>query len=141
MSKPTLAQRFSEAMKPVKHIKEAINHNSEILETLSDSIKAQRSDYVALQKMVMTMANRLTVIEAGTGHMLENADWMKAIIDSQSDTMMLIHNFGWLMKNSDDFWRDALNDVTPELFYSVFTKLNETRQRELMPELFLSQED
>lgn len=124
----TLAERFSEAMRPVKHIKEAIQHNNEILETLSETISAQRSDYTALQQMVEKMAQRLALIEAGAGHMTENADWMKTIVDNQSDTMMLIHNFGWLLENSEEFWADALARVQPDVFNAAVDALREERR-------------
>lgn len=128
----TLAQRFSETMRPVRHLQEALNHNSDILLVLAETLSEQRRDIATMREAITAIEQRQAVVEAGTGHLMENGDWMTAIIDSQADSMMLIHNFGWLIKNSDDFWRDALGSVEPKVFRAAFESLPEIRQKQLI---------
>lgn len=97
----------------------------------------------AYQKIMAANKTASNTIEAATGHLREQGEVARqdAFADKVSDWAQIMKLEPLRVEHDPEIIRAILHIVDPQIFRSEFNEMAEIRQRELLPELFLSQED
>jgi hypothetical protein len=97
----------------------------------------------AYQKIMASNKTASSTIEAATGHLREQGEVAikDAFADKVSDWAQIMKLEPLRVEHEPEIIRAILHLIDPHIFQQEFNAMDESRQRELLPELFLTQED